>query len=79
MKDTTKLLRALQKRAAQIYVPNHQVQMAAIIMRVNGIEAALNYVKDLPDGKPSIEAVFEFYLEESLRRLLIGRIPTQIP
>jgi len=54
----------LENRRLECYVPAHQVAMAATILQVNGIDAALQFVQGMPQSKPSIQAAFEFYLEE---------------
>jgi len=74
-KDTSRLLRALEKRRETCYVPSHQVTMAAIILQINGIEAALKYVAGLPDSKPPLESAFEFFLQEESHRIRLHHDP----
>jgi len=42
--------------------------MAAMILSVNGLEAALEFVAGMPDSRPPMEAAFEFHLEELEQR-----------
>jgi len=61
--DSDRLVKALIKQRKRCYVTSRHVQIAAAVLRADGVEEALAYVKDLPDSTPSPEAAFEFYLD----------------
>jgi len=63
-RDSTKLAKALNRRGI---VKGEQVRYASIILGCNGIDAALAYVRDLPDALVPLEAAEEAHYQDLQR------------
>jgi len=59
-RDMTRLAKALNKRG----IVGEQVRYASIILGCNGIDAALAYVRDLPDALVPLEAAEEAHYQD---------------